>query len=395
MFHLPAIFFAIVACAFWPLPSSLHSVLVRSSPLPSAHWQPTQLQSVRVCVCVCPASASKTTAQCVFHVPSISATIIAKAIYFCTSEQKSLCSLPISHRHRNQCLCILVRAFHPPAIHRCNQCVCVQHPRRVSNLCVPPATIRTCAFYFYTSKRKSCMQSTQSQSSSQSVLVDSMVCIPLCASILLVLPADNHTNAITACVSYTRIRHHSPKCASTCRAPPGCACYLLFLRQWTKITVQSTHQPSPSQSALVHSILCVSSTVNRAIAVSACMSCMRQQPQLTACPIGPPSPLQSLLVLSISAPVSKNHCALHPSAITITISACPFQSVHSTHRQSTVAISACVCVCPIWVRSCSVYPSGITPRQWVPACPASKPQSKVCSTLCFLFLHQWAKIIVT
>ena len=48
------------------------------------------------------------------------------------------------------------------------------------------------------------------------------------------------------------------------------------------------------------------------------------------------------VALSISAPVNKNHCAFHPSAITIAISACAFQSVHSTHRQSTVAISACV-----------------------------------------------------
>ena len=52
------------------------------------------------------------------------------AFYFCTSEQKSLCIPSISHHHRNQCLCVPVCAFHPPAIHRCNQCVWVQHPRQ-------------------------------------------------------------------------------------------------------------------------------------------------------------------------------------------------------------------------------------------------------------------------
>ena len=49
------------------------------------------------------------------------------AFSFCTSEEKSLCIPPVSHHHRTQCLCVPVCAFHPPAIHRCNQCVCVQH----------------------------------------------------------------------------------------------------------------------------------------------------------------------------------------------------------------------------------------------------------------------------
>ena len=105
-----------------------------------------------------------------------------------------------------------------------------------------------------------------------------MVCIPLCASILFVLPAGNHTNAISA-------------------APPA-----------------GHHR----------------------------------------------------VVLSISAPVNKNHCAFHPSAITIAISACAFQSAQSTHRQSTVAISACVsnirvsnhsslCIPPTTSRTCAFY----------------------------------------
>ena len=118
------------------------------------------------------------------------------------------------------------------------------------------------------------------------------MCIPLRASILFVLPAGNHTHAISACVSYTRVRNHNSKFAP---------------------------------------------------------------------PVG-----HHRVALSLSAPVSKNHCAFHPSAITIAISACAFQSVHSTHRQSTVAISACVssirvsnhsslCVPPATIRTCAFY----------------------------------------
>ena len=118
------------------------------------------------------------------------------------------------------------------------------------------------------------------------------MCIPLCASILFVLPAGNHTNAISACVSYACIKNHNPK-----YAPPA-----------------GHHR----------------------------------------------------VVLSTSAPVNKNHCAFHPSAITIAVSAGAFQSVQSTHRQSTVAISACVsnirvsnhsslCIPPATIRTCAFY----------------------------------------
>ena len=73
------------------------------------------------------------------------------------------------------------------AISACVSSICVSNH---SSLCVPPTTSRFCAFYFYTSERKSFLQSHNRQPS-QSVLVDSMVCIPLCASILFVLPAGN------------------------------------------------------------------------------------------------------------------------------------------------------------------------------------------------------------
>ena len=80
----------------------------------------------------------------------------------------------------------------------------------------------------------------------------------------------------------------------------------------------------------------------------------------------PPPAGHHRVALSISAPVNKNHCAFHPSAITIAISACAFQSVHSTHRQSTVTISACVsnirvnnhsslCIPPATIRTCAFY----------------------------------------
>ena len=101
-----------------------------------------------------------------------------------------------------------------------------------------------------------------------------------------------------------------------------------------------------------------------------CVQHPRKQPQSNVCSTCRPTPLQSLLVHSFSTPVNKNHCAFHPSATTIAISACAFQSVHSTQRQSTR--------CNQWV--CVQHP-----RQ--------QPQFTVCSTwrnqnLRFLFLQR-------
>ena len=181
--------------------------------------------------------------------------------------------------------------------------------------------------------------------------------------------------------------------------------------------MHSTHQPSPSQSVLVHSSLCNPPTGNpplqsvRVCPTSAsaptvhCVSELvlssftpvnenhfcsphNRQPDRNQClwipwcafhyvlpfcsfcllAITPPLAGHHRVSLSISAPVNKNHCAFHPSAITIAISACAFQSVHSTHRQSTVAICCNQCVC---VQH---------PRQ--------HPQFTVCQNLCFLVLHQ-------
>ena len=203
--------------------------------------------------------------------------------------------------------------------------------------------------------------------------------------------------------------------------------------------MNSTHQPSPSQSVIVRSSLCIPPTGNPplqsvrvcpASASATTVHCVFHLPQADfvlsiSTPVGENhfcsphnrqpdrnqclwipwcafhyvlpfcsfcllaiTPMQSVPVsyarirnhnskcappvghhrvaLSLSAPVSKNHCAFHPSAITIAISACAFPSVHSTHRQSTVAISACVsnirvsnhsslCVPPATIRTCAFY----------------------------------------
>ena len=114
--------------------------------------------------------------------------------------------------------------------------------------------------------------------------MDSMVCIPLCASILFFLPVGNHTNAISACVSYACITNRKPK-----YAPPA-----------------GHHR----------------------------------------------------VVLSISAPVSKYHCAFHPSAITITVSAGAFQSAQSTRlcvQHSRQQPHSSLRTPPATIRICASY----------------------------------------
>ena len=83
----------------------------------------TPMQSVPVCVLRLHQKPQSKVCSTCWPSPSC-------AFYFCTSEQESLCIPPISHHHRNQCLYVPVCAIHPPAIHCCNQCVCVQHPRQ-------------------------------------------------------------------------------------------------------------------------------------------------------------------------------------------------------------------------------------------------------------------------
>ena len=89
---------------------------------------------------VCPTFSSVTTDHWVLHLPAISVAISACAFFFCTCERKSLCILPISRHHRNQCLCIPFCAFHPPAITvAISACVTNIRVRNHSSLCVSPA----------------------------------------------------------------------------------------------------------------------------------------------------------------------------------------------------------------------------------------------------------------
>ena len=167
-----------------------------------------------------------------------------------------------------------------------------------------------------------------------------MVCIPLCASILFVLPAGNHT--------------------STCRPSPSCAFYFCTSEQKSLCIPSISHH---HRNQCLCSILFVLPAGNHPNAISACVSHapIRIHNSKCAPPVG-----HHRVALSFSAPVNKNHCAFHPSAITIAVSACAFQSVQSTHRQSTVAISACVsnirvsnhsslCVPPATIRTRAFY----------------------------------------
>ena len=189
--------------------------------------------------------------------------------------------------------------------------------------------------------------------------------------------------------------------------------------------MHSTHQPSPWQSVLVRSSLCFPPTGNpplqsvrvcpaSASATTVSSLCVPPttirfcafyfytvnenhfcsphncQPDRNQClwvpwcafryvlpfcsfcllAITPPPAGHHRVALSISAPVNKNHCAFHPSAITIEISACvPF---------------------------CSFCLLAITPMQSVPVCPTPLSETTIQSVLHlsaitelrFLFLHQ-------
>ena len=247
------------------------------------------------------------------------------------------------------------------------------------------------------------------------------MCIPLRASILFVLPAGNH--------------------ASTCRPSPSCAFYFC--------TSEQNHCAFHPSAITIAISACVPFCSFCLLAItpmqsSACVSHapIRIHNSKCAPPVG-----HHRVALSFSAPVNKNHCAFHPSAITIAVSACAFQSVQSTHRQSTLQL---VRVCPtsasattvhcvfhlpqselvlsisipvnenhlcsphnrqpdrnqcLWIPWCAfhyVLPFcsfcllAITPMQSVPLCPTPVSETTIQSVLhlpaitglCFLFLHQ-------
>ena len=121
--HTIANLIAISTCRF----HGVHSIMCFHS-VRSACWQLPQCNQY---LCVLRPYQKPQFKVCSTCRPSPSCTFS-----FCTSEQESLCIPPISHHHRSQCLCVLVCAIHPPAIHRCNQCVCVQHPRQQTQFTV-------------------------------------------------------------------------------------------------------------------------------------------------------------------------------------------------------------------------------------------------------------------
>ena len=193
-----------------------------------------------------------------------------------------------------------------------------------------------------------------------------------------------------------------------------CLC-VLHSRQQPQTTEFSTCQPSPLISVLVlsisasvkknhcefhpsaitivitacafhsaHSTHWRSRRCNHTVAISACVCPTSASETTVPLCVSPAGHLlcNQCWCFSISAPVSKNHCAFHPSAITIAISACAFQSVHSTHWQFTVAIM-CPTVQDLSKRTtASTLPESHQCNQCLCVLhPHQKPQSKACSTL--------------
>ena len=173
---------------------------------------------------VCPTPASKTTVRTVLYLPSPGC-----AFYFCTSEQKSLCRPPTSHHHRNQCLCIPLCAFHPPAI----------HPLQSMRVCPTSASATTvhCVFHLAQSELALSISTPVNQNRlcsphNRQPHRNQCLWIPWCAFHYVLLFCSfcllgNHTKAISACVSYTRIKNHSPNCA----LPAITGLRVLFLHQ--------------------------------------------------------------------------------------------------------------------------------------------------------------------
>ena len=113
--------FRIIACGF-SFCTRARKPFVHSTPwqlhhrnqclcVPVCAFHPPAINTVAITACVTNICVKNHSPMCVFHLPSISIAMLANAVYFCTNEQKSLCIPPISHRHRDQCLCIPVCAF--------------------------------------------------------------------------------------------------------------------------------------------------------------------------------------------------------------------------------------------------------------------------------------------
>ena len=172
------------------------------------------------------------------------------------------------------------------------------------------------------------------------------MCIPLRASILFVLPAGNHTNAIDAAPP----ADHHRVVLSICTSEQESLC----------IPPISIHQPSPSQSVLVRSSLCIPPTGNPPLqSVRVCPT--SASATIVHCVFHLP---QSELVLSISIRVNENHlCSPHNCqpdrnqclwvpwcAFHYVLPFCSFCLLAITPMQS-------VSVCSTGARNCSAYPS--------------------------------------
>ena len=147
----------------------MHSIMCFHS-VRSACWQSHQCNQ---CLCVLRPYQKPQFKVCSTCRPSPSC-----AFSFCTSEQ-CLCvpdSITVHSTHLpvlvDSMVCITIAASacafqsvqstHRQSTAAISACVSNIRVSNHSSLCVPTATIRTCAFYFHTSERKSFMQSTQS-----------------------------------------------------------------------------------------------------------------------------------------------------------------------------------------------------------------------------------------
>ena len=203
------------------------------------------------------------------------------AFSFCTSEQESLCIPPICHHHRSQCLCVPICAIHPPAIHRYNQCV-FQHPRQQPQFTAhSTCQIRTCAFYFYTSERKSFLQSNT---------IANLIAISACGfhgvhSIMCfhsVRSACWQPHQCNQCLCVLRLHQKSQsKVCSTCWPSPSCA-FSFCTSEQESLCIPPISHHHRSQC------WCIPVCAIHPPAIHRCNQCVcvqhpRQHPQFTVC----------------------------------------------------------------------------------------------------------------
>ena len=167
------------------------------------------------------------------------------------------------------------------------------------------------------------------------------------------------------------------KVCSTCRPSPSCAFSFCTSEQESLcIPPISIHQPSPSQSVLVRSSLCIPPTGNPPLqSVRVCPT--SASATTVHCVFHLP---QSELVLSISTPVNENH----------------FCSPYNREPDRNQCLWIPWCAFHYVLPFCSFCLLATTPMQSVPVCPMPVSETTIQSVLhplpitglCFLFLHQ-------